>query len=116
MSRIVICVEPNEIAVEHTKQQLVTDGQDSVDFAAREGSMEEKSDLDIFLAIPNLLAKHFRKKHEVIVMDPDQVSILDFFRNGFGKKAVRFLVCLPGRFVECNFTWMVMKKWPQDRI
>jgi hypothetical protein len=89
-------VEPNEIAVKHTKQQLVTDGQDPVDFAAREGSMEEESDLDVFLAISNLLAKHFRKKHEVIIMDPDQVSILDFFRNSFGKKAVRFFVCLPG--------------------
>jgi hypothetical protein len=89
-------VEPNEIAVKHTKQQLVANGKDSVDFAAREGSMEEESDLDVFLAISNLLAEHFRKKHEVIIMNPDQVSIFDFFRNGFGKKAVRFLVCLPG--------------------
>lgn len=96
MSRIVICVKPNEIAVKYTEQQLIADGEDSVDFAAREGGMQEESDLHVFLAISNLLAKHFRKKHEVIIMNPDQVSILDFFRNGFGKKAVRFLICLPG--------------------
>jgi hypothetical protein len=89
-------VKPNEIAVKHTKQQLVADGEDSVDFAAREGSMQEESDLDVLLTISNLLAKHFREEHEVIIMNPDQISILDFFRNGFGKKAVRFLVCLPG--------------------
>lgn len=61
MSGVIIGVEPYKVAVKDTKQQLVSNGQDSVDLATGERRMKEESDLDILLAVPNLFPEHLRK-------------------------------------------------------
>jgi len=61
MSGIVIGMEPNEVAVKDTKQQLVPNGQNSVDLATGKRRMQEETNLDVLLAVANLFPKHFRK-------------------------------------------------------
>jgi hypothetical protein len=78
--------------------------------------VQEEANLDILLAVTDLLAQHLRQQHEVIVMHPDQIAILDFLGNGLGEKAIGLLVCFPGGLVKCNLTWVIMKQRPEDRV
>ena len=78
--------------------------------------MQEEADLDVLLAVANLLAEHLRQQHQVIVVHPDQISILHFLGNGLGEEAVRFFIRLPGRLVERNFAWVVVEERPEDGI
>jgi hypothetical protein len=78
--------------------------------------MEKESDLDILLLASNLLSEHLRKKHQVVIMHPNQIAILNFFRDGPRKKSVRFLIGIPGRLIEGYFTGMVVEKRPENRI
>ena len=116
MPRVVIGMESYEITMKDSEQQLIADGQNPVDLATGEGGMEEEPDLDIVLSIPNLLSKHFRQQHQVIVVYPDQISILDFLRDSFGEQTIGFFICVPCRFIKCDFTGVVMEEWPKDRI
>jgi len=48
---IIIGVESDQIAVQYTIKDLVTDRQNSVDLAAGEGSVEEETKLDVTLGV-----------------------------------------------------------------
>lgn len=50
------------------------------------------------------------------VMDPDDVSILDIFSDGFGKDSVGFLVCQPSFLAEIHLTRMIVEDRPYDGI
>ena len=78
--------------------------------------MQEEANLDILLGVPNFLPEHLREKHQMIIVDPDQVAIPNFFRDGSGEKAVCFFVRFPGGFIEGNFAGVIVEKRPQDRI
>ena len=71
--------------MQHAKQQLIPHRQDSVDFTTRKRGMKEEPDLDILLAVSNLLPKHLREQHQVIVMNPNQISVFNFFRDSLCK-------------------------------
>lgn len=85
MPRVIIGMKPNEIAMQHAKQQLIPHRQDSVDFTTRKRGVKEEPDLNVLLAVPNLLPKHLWEQHQVVVMDPYQIPIFDFFRDGLCK-------------------------------
>lgn len=78
MAGVVVSVEPNQIAMQHTQEELVANRQDTIDLTAGERSVQEEPDLDVLLAVADLLAQHLRQQHEVVVMHPDQIAILDF--------------------------------------
>lgn len=78
--------------------------------------MQEESDLDILLAITDLLAQHLRQQHEMVIMHPDQIAILDFLRDGLCEKAICLLVSFPGRFVEGDFAGVVVEQRPENRV
>lgn len=78
--------------------------------------MQEETNLDILLGVSDFLPQHLWKKHQMIVMDPDQVAILDFFRDRLSEKAVRLFVRLPRGFIEGNFAGVIVEQRPKDRI
>ena len=78
--------------------------------------MEEEAKLDILLRLPNLFAQHSWQKHQMVVMDPDHVIVIDICCNCFRKKAVRFSVRVPGGLVEGDFTRMVMEERPKNGV
>lgn len=47
--------------------------------------MKEEPDLDVLLAVSNLLPKHLREQHQVIVMNPNQIPVFNFFRDSLCK-------------------------------
>jgi len=76
--------------------------------------MKEETDLDVRFGIPNLLAQHLRQKHEMVIVDPDQIPILDFARDSPRKKPICIPIRIPRGFIEGNFTRVVMEKRPED--
>lgn len=55
MTCVVIGMEPQQIAMEYTKQEFISDGQDSVYFTAGEWGVQEEPDLNIGSCVPKLL-------------------------------------------------------------
>lgn len=85
MPSIVIGMEPYEITMKNPKQQLVANRQYPVNFATGERGMEEEPDFDVLLAVSNLLPKHLRKEHQVVVVYPNQIPIFDLLCDSFGE-------------------------------
>ena len=95
MSSVVVGVESNQVTVQNTVEDFVTNRQDSVNLATRERSVQEEAKLDIALRVANLFAEQGRQKHEMVVVYPDEIVILDVLGNLFGKQAVCFLIGIP---------------------
>jgi hypothetical protein len=79
--------------------------------------VQEETNLDILLALLcDLIAQHGWQKHEVVVVYPDQVIVLDVSSNGLCEQLVCFCICGPCRLVEGNLTGMVVEERPEDRV
>jgi len=78
--------------------------------------MKEEADFDVSFRVANFFSDHGGHKHEVVVVNPDQVIILNIAGNGFGKETVDLLVGIPSRFVKGDFTRVIMQKSPEDFI
>ena len=113
---VVVCVEANQIAVEDTQQKRFPDRQNSIDFTAGEGGMKEEANLDVLLGVADLLAKHLGKQHQVIIVDPDHISVLDILDNLLCEQAVDLAVSSPGGLVEGDLTGVVVEERPEDGI
>lgn len=116
MPGIVIGVETDQVAMQNTQEKLIANRENAIDLATRERSVQEETNLDVVLAVANLLTQHLREQHEMVIVDPNQISILDFLSDGFGEKPVGFLVGFPGRLVEGDFTGVVVEQRPEDGI
>lgn len=112
MTGIVVSVEADEVAVQDTTQQLLSDGENPVDFGAGEGRVKEEADLNILLAVTDLLAQHLGEQHQVVVVHPDHVTVLNILDDCLGEEAVHLSIRAPGGFVEGNLTGMVVEEWP----
>ena len=73
--------------------------------------MKKKSNLDVHIG-SYFFSQHGRHKEEMEVVDPDNISVLDIFSNGFGEYAVGFLVCRPGFFAEVQLAWVIVQDRP----
>lgn len=85
MPGVVISVETNQVTMQNSQQKLIANGQNAVDLTTGERSVQEETNLDVLLAITDLFPQHLWKQHEMVVVDPDQISVHDFFGDGFGK-------------------------------
>jgi hypothetical protein len=88
-------METDEVAMEHTEQECFSDGQNSVNLTAWERRVEEEPNLDVLLAVTNLLSEHFGQQHQVIIVDPDHISVLDISDDCFGEEPVDLAICGP---------------------
>lgn len=52
----------------------------------------------------------------MVVVHPDQVTVLNILDNGLRKKAVDLLVGSPGGLIECDLSGMVVEEGPEYRI
>lgn len=78
--------------------------------------MEEEANLDVDLAVPDLLPEHLGKQHQMVIVDPNEVAVPNLLRDGFGEQPVGFFVGLPGGFIEGDFAGVVVEEGPQDGI
>jgi hypothetical protein len=112
MTRIVVRVEANQVAVQEAAEQRLADRQDAVDLAAGEGRVQEETNLDLFVRLCDFLTEHLREEHEVVVVDPDEITVLYVLDDRLGKEVVYFLVCGPGGLVKGDFAGMVVEERP----
>ena len=78
--------------------------------------MQEETNLDILLRCSNFLPQHLWQQHQVIIVHPDQITILYVLSHCPREQAIDLLVRSPCRLVERNLTGMVMEERPEDRI
>lgn len=109
-------MEANQVAVEDTQQKRFPDRQDTINLTAGEGSMKEEADLDVLLGVADLLAEHLGKQHQVVIVDPDHISVLDILDNLLCEQAVDLAVSSPGGLVEGDLTGVVVEEGPEDRV
>ena len=74
-------------------------------FVAREGDVEEESDPGVW----KLLAHHAGNEHEMVIVDPDQVSRLVFSDDRLREFTIDLLVSLPVVAVELTVLLKVME-------
>jgi hypothetical protein len=56
MPGVIVSVEPNEITMQDTQEQLIAHRQDAIDLTAGEWGMQEEPNLDILLARADFFA------------------------------------------------------------
>ena len=78
--------------------------------------MQEEAKLDVLLGVANLLAQHLRHEHQVVVVHPDHVVVLDILGDCLREEPVRLGVRLPRGLVEGDLTGVVVEKRPHDGI
>ena len=109
-------METQQIAVQHALQDLLSYRQDPVDFATRKRRVQEESYLHVLGLVTELFAQHRRQQHQVIVVNPDEVVVLNMLCKLFGEDAVRIAICNPSVLVKADLTGMVVEKRPQDGV
>jgi hypothetical protein len=116
MSCVIVSVEANQVTLQNTEKECLSDWQNSVDLTRGEWSMEEEANLDVLLGVTNLFSQHGWEEHEMIIVNPDQITILNILGHGLCKQTVDLLVCSPCGLVECDLSWVVVEKWPKDLV
>src|SRR6186713_3050523 len=91
MSRKAERLKSNHSRSQCSFQHLLSSRQTSHVFTARERNVQEESNVDVGYS----LAKHVRKKHEMIVMNPDNVAGLVDIEYPFGKRLIHANVLRP---------------------
>src|SRR6185437_6979863 len=72
--------------------------------ATREGNMEEKPNVDIRYS----LSKHTWQKHEMVIVDPDDVSRLVGVQNAIGKELVHAYIVSPPLSFSPAIIWSML--------
>lgn len=76
--------------------------------------MKEETELHVALGVADFFAKHSRKKHEMVIVYPNQIIVLDVLCDFFCEQTVGLAVGVPGRLVESNLTGVVVEEGPED--
>jgi hypothetical protein len=116
VARVVVRVEADQVAVQYSKENLIADREDAVDFRAGEWRVQEEANLDILLGVADFLAQHLRHEHEVVVVYPHQVVVLDILGDRLCEQAVGLHVALPCGLVKGDLTGVVVEQGPHDSV
>lgn len=73
--------------------------------------MQEKADLDRLVAA-HFISQHFREQHQMVIMDPDEIAVLDVSCDRLSELPVDIFIGLPAILGEGNLSWVVVEKWP----
>lgn len=95
VSGIVVGVEADQIAVKDASKDLVAYWKDTVDLATRERGVKEEAELDVLLSVTNFLTQHGRQKHQVVVVNPDEIVVLYILCDFLCKQTIGFTVGVP---------------------
>jgi hypothetical protein len=109
-------MKPNKVTMKNAQQDLVSHGKNSIYLAAGKWSVKEESDLHVCLSLANFFSQHGWKKHQMVIVNPHEVTVLNFFCNNFGEEPVRFLICVPCRLIESNLSGVIVEQGPQDGV
>lgn len=116
MPGVIVGMETNQVAVQNTQQQGLSYWENTIDLTAGERCVQEEGNLDILLRVSNFFTQHLGKQHQVVVVDPDEISVLYIVRNSLRKQSVHLAVCAPGPLIECDLAGVVVEEGPENGI
>ena len=105
-------VEAHEVAGQHASQDAPIGGQDPIHVVGGEGNVQEERDPGV--GAPS--ADEFRAEGEVVVVDPDEVSVLDLLEGRLGESLVDGLVDLPIAPIEGHALGQGVEEGPQGAV
>jgi hypothetical protein len=74
--------------------------------------MQDEANLEVGHALTTHLADHGWQEHEMIVVHPNGVTILEVLCNNLSEYLIGGCVCIPGVFVEGDLAWVIVEEWP----
>lgn len=78
--------------------------------------MQEPAGGDVDMHLLGPLSQHEWQQHEVVVMHPDVIAVLEVRHDGICKGLVRFTVRKHGVVVEADLIELVVEQRPDRRI
>lgn len=73
--------------------------------------MQEKADPDGLVAA-YFVPQHFWEQHQMVIVDPNEIAVLDVSCDRLGELPINSFICLPAVLGEGNLPWVVVEKWP----
>lgn len=102
--------------MQHAFKDLLSHWENPINLATRERRVQKESNLDVLYAGTELLSQHGRHQHQVVVVDPNDVVVLDLLCHLASKDAIRISICHPGILVKRNLAGVVVEEGPQNGI
>src|ERR1700722_5250232 len=84
-------VKPYPVRTQHPGHQFAPARMASENFVGGEGGMQEKSDSEV----GSCCSQHRRKKHELVIVYPDQIALLHDLEHLFGESSIDVLIVFP---------------------
>ena len=110
-------VKSNKIAVQQGCEDRFPHRQNPIDFTAGKWCMQKEPDLDLHAGLLRYFTKELREKHQVVIVNPDRIAIMQLRGDHFGKEEVNFIVSIPYSLANtAHFMQLIMKEWPQSGI
>src|SRR4051794_15255092 len=100
--------------MKNAQKDFTSNWEDTVDLGRGEGRVQEPANLDVFLG--GAFAKQFWQQHEMVVLNPNKVAILQLCINRVSKELVHALVGVPVNLVEGYFSRVIMEERPKDAV
>jgi len=116
VSRVVVCVETDEVRLQNAFEDFVTNWQDTVDLTAGKWRMKEEANLDVALGFANFLTNHCGHEHQVVVVNPDEIVVLNVLSDCLCEQPVDLFVGIPRGLVEGDLTRVIVQKRPENLI
>ena len=108
-------VEPDKITAQNSKQKVLAHWEDLELIAGGERGVQKESDSDGLVHLGSFFAEHGWKKEEVIIMNPDEISVSTVGCKPGCKELIHFLVGFPVGLLESEAS-LVVEKRPKSRV
>ena len=110
--QVVMGVEGDRVGAEQTREQLVPPWEQSEHIGRRERGVEEEGDPGARRCFP----KEARQQHEVVVVDPHQISRLEVLQHGVAEPFIGPDVGIPVGRIELEPRRELVEEWPQGLV
>ena len=108
-------VESDKITAQNSKQKILAHWEDLELITGGERGVQKESDSDGLVHLGSFFAEHCWKEEEVIVMDPDEISVSTVGCKPGCKELIHFLVGFPVVLLESEAS-LIVEKRPKSRV
>ena len=108
-------MEPDKITAQNSRQKVLAHWEDLELIASGKRRVQKESDSDALVHLGSFFAEHDWKNEEVIIMDPDEISVSTVGCKPGCKELIDFLVGFPVVLLESEAS-LIVEKRPKSRV